>query len=98
LVHFLLPAYLLKRSGLQPPGVIATGRSIIRMQIYWIVALCFLLLLTLAYNFIIAVYAQKSLLLNYLWPFLLMYFLNAALIAATLWRVKKNAFGTRISN
>lgn len=98
LVHFLVPAFLLKRSGLQNPGVIARGRSVVRLQIYWAVALCFLLLLTLAYNFIIAVYAQKSLLLNYLWPFLLMYLLNAALIAATLWRVKKDASGSRISS
>lgn len=98
LAHFLVPAFLLKRSNLQNPGIIARSRSVIRTQIYWVASVCFLLLLTLAYNIIIALYAERSLRLNYLFPFFFMYFLNAALISATIWRIKKGAFASGISN
>ncbi len=89
LVHFLLPAYLLRRAKDASPETIFFGRRVIKKQVYWLVALYFLLLLAMAYNFIRAAYFGKSFLLNYLWPFLIMYILNIFLICGDLWRLKK---------
>lgn len=89
LLHFLIPARLLKKSNGQNPKVTAFARRIISVQIYWLAALYFLLLLSLAYNFVRAVYFQKTHLLNYLWPFFMMYFLNILIITAGLWQIKK---------
>lgn len=87
-VHFLVPAYLLKRSKEQNPNVIAFARQVIKWQVYWAVSLSFLLLLSLAYNFISVIYIQEPVLLNYLWPFLLMYLSNAIIITCTIRKIK----------
>lgn len=88
LVHFLIPVFLLKKSETENPVTISTGRSIIRWQMYWVVTLCFLLILTLGYNFISVVYFKEYRLLHYLWVFFAMYIANAGIIATTLWRIK----------
>jgi transcriptional regulator with XRE-family HTH domain len=90
LVHFLLPAYLLRRAKGPTPETISYGRELIKKQVYWVVALYFLLLVVMAYNFIRAAYFGKSFLLNYLWPFFIMYLLNSFLICGDLWRLKKH--------
>lgn len=95
LVHFLVPIYLLKKSKIKNPGAINYSRRVIRMQIYWTVSLCFLLLLTLCYNFIAVVYRQNLPLLNYLWTFLFMYILNAVIIFISLLRLRKS--GTSVA-
>lgn len=87
-VHFLIPAWLLKKTNQRNPAVIALGRSLIKQQVYWVVALNLLMLLTLGLNFIIAIYFPEVPLVNYLWPFIFMYVLNAVLIIITLRRVK----------
>ncbi len=89
LVHFLLPAYLLRRAKDASPKTISFGRRVIKKQVYWLIALCFLLLVALAYNFIRAAYFGKSFLLNYLWPFFIMYILNIFLICGDLRRLRK---------
>lgn len=87
-VHFLVPVYLLKKSGISDFRIIAFGRSIIRQQIYWAVIFNLLLILTLAYNFMVVVYLNKTYLLHYLWIFFLMYIGNALLTAINLRRIK----------
>jgi transcriptional regulator with XRE-family HTH domain len=90
LLHFLIPAYLLRRAKDASPETVSFGRRLIKKQVYWIVALYFLLLVAMAYNFIRAAYFGKSFLLNYLWPFFIMYLLNSFLICGDLWRLKKH--------
>jgi transcriptional regulator with XRE-family HTH domain len=89
LVHFLLPAYLLRRAKDLSPLTISFAWAVIRKQLYWIVTLYFLLLVTMAYNFIRAAWFDKSYLLNYLWPFFIMYILNVFLISWDLRRINK---------
>ncbi len=88
-VHFLIPAHLLKKSKEQNPKVIAFARKVIRVQIYWLIALHFIMLLTLAYNFIRTVYFEKTYFLNYLWPFFAMYIINAIIIAGFIVRLPR---------
>lgn len=92
LVHFLIPAYLLKGSGQEHHAVVAFARLVIRRQVYWAVALSMLLLLSLSYNFIVSVYFPGGFLLHYIWIFVFMYLLNAILISATLWRIRNDGF------
>lgn len=88
-VHFLLPAYLLKRSAPQDSVVLAFARRIILLQVYWLVATHSLMLATLAYNLVRAAWFQKTLLVSYLLPFLGMYFINIILITACIIQVNK---------
>lgn len=80
-VHFLFPHYLLKKQNELNEQAIELGRKIIRQQIYWVIALHLFMLLTLAYNFMqVYLFHQPQYVLHYLWPFFMMYFLNAAII------------------
>lgn len=79
-VHFLIPLYLLKKSAISKPDTLAFGRKIVRQQIGWVALLSFVMLLTLAYNSIVVVNHQPAYILNYLWPFLILYLLNALLL------------------
>jgi transcriptional regulator with XRE-family HTH domain len=88
-VHFLIPGHLLKKSSETNLAVIAFAKKVIRTQLYWIITLWLLLLLTLAYNMTMAANFQKSYLLNYLVPFFAMYFINAVIISIKLAQVKK---------
>lgn len=87
-VHFLIPASLLKKSNLQDPALIAWGKKLIRLQLYWQVCLHLLLFCTLAYNLTMAGYFHSSNLISYLLPFFAMYFVNACIIAVHLFRVQ----------
>lgn len=89
LIHVLVPMYLLKKSTEQHPAVIAFAKKMIRMQLYWQVALWLLLLGTLAYNLTMTAYFQKAYLLHYLIPFFAMYFINATIIIIQLVRINK---------
>ena len=88
-IHVLIPVHLLKRSKEQHPGVIAFAKKMIRIQLYWQVALWLLLLATLSYNLIMAAYFQKAYVLHYLVPFFAMYFINATIIILQLLRINK---------
>lgn len=88
-VHFLIPVYLLKKHGRSHPEIIVMARAIIRQQMYWIIALHALMLLTLGYNLFMAAYFSKAYLISYLLPFFAMYLLNAIIITATLQRVRQ---------
>lgn len=91
-IHFLLPVYILKRHTNIKARTRAFARAVIRQQVCWVIALNFLLLLILVYNFIIAVYFKEWYLANYWWVFGTMYILNALLIAGNLYRVKAMNF------
>jgi XRE family transcriptional regulator, regulator of sulfur utilization len=93
-VHFLIPIYLLKKSKEQNLQIIFFARKTIRAQIYWQVTFAFLLLFTLMYNIISTQYSQKPYFINYLWPFFIMYFVNAILIANSLLSIKKTDFSS----
>lgn len=93
-VHFLLPIYLLKKHVGAIVNSRAFGRSVIRQQIYWVVALNLSLILLFVYNFIVATHFKELYLVNYLWVFCIMYVLNAALITINLFRVKSLDFVT----
>lgn len=79
-VHFLLQERLVDRSPHMTRPMIDFGRKIIRQQIHWVIATILLMLLTLAWNFVQAQWSGKEYILNYMWPFFFMYFLNAAII------------------
>lgn len=87
-VHFLVPIYVLKRYKEQNLRVIAFGRQVIKWQVYWTVSVSLVLLLSLAYNSISAVYVAEPVLLKYLWVFFSMYLLNAFIIMFTIGRIK----------
>ncbi len=91
-VHFLVPGYLLKKSNEQNPKIVAFARRVVRIQLYWKSALWLIMLLTLGYNIIVAIYFERAWLLNYLLPFFIMYLLNALIITNSLLRVKKTDF------
>lgn len=93
-IHFLIPAHLLKKRNEQSPNIIDFARKIIRLQIYWVITLHFLLLLTLSYNFFNVKYLYSQYSINYLWLFFFMYFINALIISINLFRVKRMGFTT----
>jgi XRE family transcriptional regulator, regulator of sulfur utilization len=88
-VHFLVPAYLLKNRSHLGPALLHLGRRIIRQQVYWVIATHLLLLLTLAYNFLQAYYLENRYVVHFLWPFFIMYFLNASLILMNAARINR---------
>jgi XRE family transcriptional regulator, regulator of sulfur utilization len=88
-IHFMIPAYLLRKSNEKNQQTVDFARKVIRKQVSWVIATIGFLLLTLVYNFAQAAYLNKKYPVNYLWPFLLMYFLNAVLILKDLQKVKK---------
>lgn len=89
LVHFLIPVYLLRKSKKNHPTTIAFARKMIRQQVYWVIALCFLLILTVAYNFIVVLHFGGHYLLHYWWTVFTMYLLNAVVIVTHLRRINR---------
>lgn len=89
-VHFLIPYYLLKKQNNLSEQSIQWGRKIIRQQVYWIISLHLSLLLTLAYNLIqVYIFHNRQYFVHYLWPFFIMYFLNAGIIINNAARIRK---------
>jgi XRE family transcriptional regulator, regulator of sulfur utilization len=88
-IHFLVPNRLLKKSKGLTPQMMEAGRQIVRQQAYWVIALNLLMFLTLAYNLILAPRHDRRYFISYLWPFLLMYFLNAGLIFSNVVRLRR---------
>ncbi len=88
-IHILIPIQILKKSNETNPKIIAFAQKMIRIQLYWKITFWLLLLATLGYNLIMAVYFNKLYLINYLIPFFAMYFINAIIISINLVRIKK---------
>lgn len=80
-VHFLLPAYLLRRRRETNPAVVALARKIILSQIYWLIALHVVMLLTFIINYTLAG-AGKTYYINYLHPMFVMYGINMMVLLA----------------
>ena len=89
-VHFLIPVYILKKSGQRDGVTLATARRIIRKQLYWVCALHLLMLLTLAHNIIQGKYFGAAWVVSYLLPFFVMYIINAVIIVSDIIRVRKH--------
>lgn len=80
-VHWLIPMNILKKKSGLSEEALALGRSIIRRQIYWTIAINLIMLATLAYNYaVVSISGSKEAVIRYVWPFLLLYFINAAMI------------------
>lgn len=80
-VHWLIPMNILKRKIGLSEEALTIGRSIVRRQIYWTIAINLTMLATLAYNYtIVSITGSKEAVIRYVWPFLLLYFINAAMI------------------
>jgi transcriptional regulator with XRE-family HTH domain len=88
-VHFVVPHYLLSRMKGLPPEVLAYAREVVRGQIYWLLALHLILLLTVTCNFLCVSYLHRSYYLHYLIPALGMYFVNAIVISRALLKLKR---------
>ncbi|MFN3665595.1 MAG: helix-turn-helix domain-containing protein [Sediminibacterium sp.] len=80
-VHWLIPMQVLKRRKDISGDALSFAQQIIRRQIYWTVAINLTMLGTLAYNYtVVSVMGNKNAVMPYLWPFLLLYFINATVI------------------
>jgi transcriptional regulator with XRE-family HTH domain len=79
-VHFLVPAFLLRKRPLADATNRQIGRRIVRTQAGWVAATNALMLLTLFYNLLQASYAAHPVFISYLAPFAMMYILNGLLI------------------
>jgi XRE family transcriptional regulator, regulator of sulfur utilization len=88
-IHFLIPAYLLKKRNEKNQQAISFARKLIHKQVSWVIATIGSLLLILFYNFAQAAYLNKKYPVNYLWPFIIMYLINAFLILSDLQKIKK---------
>ena len=97
-VHFLIPMRLLRNRNEEDPRVTAYARSVIRNQIFWIVALVVSFLLVLAYNIICSVYFNPSYYISYLVPFFVMYFLNAVIICIAFVRSKRVILSPQVAD
>ncbi len=86
--HFLLPAYLLRKSGISHPVHTRFARRVVMQQVNWVIVLNGTMLLTLGYNLVVANWFERAFLLNYLWPFFILYGVNAVLILRNLRRVR----------
>ncbi len=87
-VHFLLPAYLVKKKDKLSPNSLRFTQRVIRTQVYWIVTTIFVFLIVLAYNLYFVKQLGFSYPVNYLVPFFIMYFTNAVIILINLKEVK----------
>lgn len=90
-VHCLVPMAVLKKRMDIPAPAIRYCRTIIRRQIYWVITLHLVMLAVFGYNYLLAsVRGSKEGLLAYTWPFLLMYFANAAVILFQQQQIRKS--------
>jgi transcriptional regulator with XRE-family HTH domain len=88
-VHFLIPGHILKNASHLNQETIIFGRKLIRQQVSWIVIFHLSLMLTLAYNLImVKMFQSRHLTVHYLWPFFIMYLVNAVIISVNAIRIK----------
>lgn len=90
-VHAIIPAYILKRHPQLSPETRTIAQRIIRRQLYWTIALQGMMLLTLAFNLLQAVWNPSPFFISYFIPAGAMYLLNAVLILQQLRAVPVSA-------
>jgi XRE family transcriptional regulator, regulator of sulfur utilization len=88
-VHFLVPMNMLKKNKDLTPAMIVFGRKLIRQQVYWVIATLLAMLLTLAYNLIQHSIFHTDYNIHYLWPFFIMYLVNAVIILVNARRIRR---------
>lgn len=88
-VHFLVPMNMLKKNKDLPPPMIVFARKLIRQQVYWVIATLLAMLLTLAYNLTQHAIFHTSYNIHYLWPFFIMYLVNAVIILVNARRIRR---------
>jgi transcriptional regulator with XRE-family HTH domain len=86
-IHFLIPAYLLKKKRITNNILNEASRRTIIYQIYWVVAFHVSLIVALGYNITRASHYSKTSLLSYLHIFFAFYILNAFIILGGLFRM-----------
>lgn len=90
-IHFLVPMYILRRRKEQNIKIVFIGRKIIQGQIIWVIAMIFIMLLTVAYNLVFVYrfgFPGEKAYIHYLWPAMAMYFLNGVIIIMTHFRIR----------
>ncbi len=88
-LHFLIPAYLLKKQRVTGPSVIRTARRIIVGQVYWVAANTLAFLVALGLNLVLSVY-DINMQISYVLVFFLSYLANAVIIIVNYNKVSRN--------
>ena len=91
-IHFLIPSWLLNNRKEQNAEVRQFARSVIRTQIYWIIATMLFFLLVLLVNFLQKSYLPNPHFINYFIPFFIMYLANAIIIFRSIRRSQTFSF------
>lgn len=87
-VHFLIPRYILKKETSLSNETILFSRKLIRQQVSWVVIFHLSFIVTLAYNLLLVkMFGRRDLVIHYLWPFFIMYLVNAVVISINAIRV-----------
>lgn len=90
-VHSLVPMFILKKRTDIPAAAIRYCRTIIRRQVYWVISLHLALLAVFGYNYaVLSIKGSKEGVIAYIWPFLLLYFLNALVILLQHRQIRKS--------
>ncbi|MCG2614653.1 helix-turn-helix transcriptional regulator [Terrimonas sp. NA20] len=98
-VHFLIPRHVLKSEPILNRETGLFARKLIREQVSWVVIFHLSLILTLAYNLIVVkMFGNRHLVVSYLWPFFIMYLVNAVIISLNAVRIKNNFKSLNTSN
>ncbi|MET0463296.1 MAG: helix-turn-helix transcriptional regulator [Chitinophagaceae bacterium] len=88
-VHFLIPQGILRKEQGLSAATTLFSRKLIRQQVSWVVVFHLSLIVTLAYNLLVArVFHSRYLVVSYLWPFFIMYLVNAVIIYMNAVRIK----------
>jgi XRE family transcriptional regulator, regulator of sulfur utilization len=91
-VHFLVPMNMLKKNKDLSPAMVVFARKLIRQQVYWVIATLLAMLLTLAYNLTQHTLFHTSYNIHYLWPFFIMYLVNAVIILVNARRIRRDSW------
>ncbi|TCC87261.1 XRE family transcriptional regulator [Pedobacter frigiditerrae] len=96
IIHFLIPMWLLKRADIKDQKTKTLSRKTIKTQVIWVAATNLLLLLCLCFNIVSAFYLDRIILINFLWPLLLMYFFNAYLLTKDFIKIKRELYTNNV--
>ena len=97
LIHFLVPIFVYKNSKIKDQNTLRRGRKIIIEQVYWVISLSLIMLLTVAYNFTVVRYLPGWSLIHYLWPLIIMYFLNTVFLIRGILKLKNKMSESNLS-
>lgn len=90
-IHFMVPSLLLK-SHRDNKFVMRTGRRMIRYQVWWTIILNVCMLCIVVINLASKKLFHSSFYISYLWTALLIYLLNAIVIAAAARQLRKEDY------